>query len=88
MPAVLVLLSKPDCHLCHEMRGVLETVLPEFQAILEERNVLETDPETRTRYLYEIPVLLLDSREVARHRVAAAEMRRRLGELGIPPRIP
>jgi hypothetical protein len=83
MPAALVLLGKPDCHLCHEMREVVERVLSEFGATLEERNVLETDAHTRTRYLNEIPVLLLDGREVARHRIAGEELRRRLRDLGL-----
>ena len=87
MPAALVLLSKPDCHLCHEMRGVVEGVLSSFQATLAEHNILEADRETRHLYLREIPVLLLEGREVARHRVTDVELRRRLGELGVPPRI-
>jgi hypothetical protein len=63
------------------MRGVIERVLPEFQAILEERDVKECDPETRGRYRLEIPVLLFEGREVARHRVTEDELRRRLREL-------
>ena len=81
-PAV-VLLGKPDCHLCHVMREVVEKVLLDFAATLEERNVLETEPETRARYLYEIPVLLLEGREIARHRIAEEDLRRRLRELGL-----
>jgi hypothetical protein len=84
--AAVVLLGKPDCHLCHEMREVVEKVLPEFAARLEERNVLETDPETRARYLYEIPVLLLEGREIARHWIDEADLRQRLREAGLSPR--
>jgi len=85
VPAI-VLLGKPDCHLCHVMREVVEKVLPEFAATLEERNVLETDPETRARYVYEIPVLLLAGREIGRHRIDEADLRQRLIEAGVSPR--
>jgi hypothetical protein len=78
----LTLLGKPDCHLCHAMRVVLDTVLPEFGASVVERDVRH-DPETDRLYRLEIPVLLLGDREVARHHVTAADLRRRLVELGL-----
>ena len=40
-------------------------------------------PETARLYLLDIPVLLLDEREVARHSVSAGNLRRRLIELGL-----
>jgi len=78
----LTLLGKPDCHLCHAMRAVVETVLPEFGASLVEKDV-RADPETERLYLLDIPVLLLGEREVARHRVGADDLRRRLVDLGL-----
>jgi glutaredoxin-like protein DUF836 len=78
----LTLLGKPDCHLCHAMRTVVDAVLPEFGASLVERDVRE-DPETDRLYRLEIPVLLLGDREVARHHVSADGLRRRLAELGL-----
>ncbi len=79
-PPTLILLGKPDCRLCHEMRAVAERVLAE-PARLVERDVRE-DPELEKRYRLEIPVLLWGEREVVRHRVTEAELRRRLHELG------
>jgi len=76
----LTLLSKPDCHLCHAMREVAEAVLPEFGATLVETDVRDA-PETDRLYRLDISVLLLGEREVARHHVTAADLRRRLGEL-------
>jgi len=64
------------------MREVVEAVLPEFGASLLEKDVRD-DPKTERRYRLEIPVLLLGEREVARHRVTADELRRRLVELGL-----
>jgi glutaredoxin len=78
----LTLLGKPDCHLCHAMRTVLDAVLPEFGASVVERDVRD-DPETDRLYRLEVPVLLLGDREVARHHVTAADLRRRLVELGL-----
>jgi glutaredoxin len=78
----LTLLGKPDCHLCHDMRTVAEAVLPEFGAALMEKDVRE-DPETERLYLLDVPVLLLGEREVARHRIGADDLRRRLIELGL-----
>lgn len=80
--ARLTLLGKPDCHLCHAMRAVAASVLPEFGASLVEKDVRD-DPETQRLYLLDIPVLLLGEREVARHSVTAADLRARLVELGL-----
>jgi Glutaredoxin-like domain (DUF836) len=78
---VLTLLSKPGCHLCHELRAVVEQVLPEYAATLQEVDVRD-DPR-HAPYRLEIPVLLMGDHEVARHRVAAADLRSRLEGLGI-----
>ena len=82
---VLVLLSKPGCHLCHELRAVIERVLPAFDAELEERDV-RADPETARLYALEIPVLLLGSQEVLRHRATEDALSERLASLGLPRR--
>jgi hypothetical protein len=62
------------------MRAVAERVLVEPTRLVE-RDVRE-DPELERRYHLEIPVLLWGDREVARHRVTEADLRRRLHELG------
>ena len=83
MRPVLTLLSKPGCHLCHELRAVVERVLPAFDAELEERDVRDA-PETSRLYALEIPVLLLGSQEVVRHRATPEALRDRLASLGVP----
>lgn len=77
---VLVLLSASGCHLCHDLRAVIERVLPEYDAVLEERDV-RADPEMNRRYALEIPVLLLDGQEVLRHRATEDVLRARLDPL-------
>jgi len=69
----LTLLGQPGCHLCHEMRAVVERVVAGMDAALVEEDV-RSDPGWR-RYRLEIPVLLLDGAEIARHRVDETELR-------------
>jgi hypothetical protein len=78
-PRVLILLSAPGCHLCHDLRAVVETVAPPLGFTLSEHDVRERDEWKR--YRVEIPVLLAGDREVARHRIDAAELERRLRAL-------
>ena len=76
----LVLLGKPDCHLCHVMREAVERVIADYDVGLIVRDVRD-DPELERRYVLEIPVLLLGQREVARHAVSESQLRGRLDEL-------
>jgi hypothetical protein len=76
----LVLLSRPGCGLCREMHALVDRLRGEFSLELVERNI-EDDPELLRRYKLEIPVLLLGDAELARHRVALADLRARLREL-------
>lgn len=77
----LTLLGKPDCHLCHEMRAVVEKVVAGRNVVVVAEDV-RSDPGWR-RYLVEIPVLLLDGDELARHRIGEDELRRLLIERGL-----
>lgn len=76
----LVLLGKPGCHLCEAMRDVVAPVARDLGLALEERDV-RSDPELEALYRYDIPVLLLGQREVARHRISAEDLRARLRQL-------
>jgi hypothetical protein len=80
--SALVLLSKPGCHLCDEMRAVVEPELHAHGWRLIERDVRD-DPEMEDRYRLHIPVLLFEGREVARHRITREELRQWLATLGI-----
>jgi hypothetical protein len=59
------------------MREIVEKLALELGHSLHERDVTQ-DPELERRYVLEIPVLLMDGREIARHRITAAELRARL----------
>ncbi len=83
--AVLTVLGKPDCHLCHVMADVARRAAAGLHATVVERDVRE-DAELYARYRDDIPVLLVDGREAARHRVTEPELRRRLLALGVAAR--
>ena len=78
----LTLLGRPDCHLCHEMRVLVERVIRGRPVELFLKNIEEDDALLR-HYALLIPVLVFGESEIARHRISEADLRARLGELGI-----
>ena len=82
MSNALVLVGKPGCHLCDDMRDVVLPVLQAAGLRLVERDVRD-DAEMEKRYLLEIPALLWGGHEVALHRTTAEALRLRLRELGL-----
>lgn len=73
----LTLYSKPGCHLCDEMKHVIERVGARLPLTLEVVDI-STDPDLTERYGVEIPVLLIDGKKAAKHRVTEAELTARL----------
>jgi hypothetical protein len=76
----LTIVSAPGCHLCHDMAEVVRLVIGDRVALVEAD--VRSRPEWR-QYRFEIPVLLLGEREIARHRIEADELRRRLAAAGV-----
>lgn len=77
----LTLLTRANCSLCEKMKAELAPLLGEFRVRLAEVDV-DADAELFARYSAEVPVLLLGSREVARHRLDPAALRRVLAAAG------
>jgi hypothetical protein len=75
----LTIVGKPDCHLCHEMADVVRRTT-EGRIELVEADV-RANPEWMRLYRYEIPVLLWNGQEIARHRISEDELRRKLVSL-------
>ena len=71
----LTLYSKPGCHLCDEMKHVIDLVAARVPLSLEVVDI-STDADLMTRYGLDIPVLLIDGRKAAKHRVTAGELER------------
>lgn len=64
------------------MRLLVERVIRGRPVELVLRNIEEDDALLR-RYALLIPVLVFGESEIARHRISEADLRARLGELGI-----
>ena len=73
----LTLYSKPGCHLCDEMKAVIDSVAARVPLALEVIDI-SADADLTARYGLEIPVLLVDGKKAAKYRVTADELLRRL----------
>lgn len=70
---ILTLYAKPECHLCEELRALLDDLQPEYGFAIEEIDITR-DPQLYARYRYDIPVLLKDGKEIARGGVTDREL--------------
>ena len=76
-PRDVTIYSRPGCHLCEQAKVEMAPLLAQFGARLVEINVDE-DPVLRARYDYDVPVVFLGARKVAKHRLDLAQFRRQL----------
>jgi glutaredoxin len=76
-PRDVTIYSRPGCHLCEDAKRQLKPLLREFDGKLTEINIDE-DPQLRTRYDYDVPVIFLGARKVSKHRVDLVRFRRQL----------
>jgi glutaredoxin len=74
----LTIYSKPDCHLCHEMKAAVQRALRDRSDIPLEEIDISSDPALLDRYGLEIPVLMIDGKKVAKYRITEAELTRML----------
>ena len=58
--------SQPDCHLCDRAKEVVERCKGKVDFTLEVVDISQ-NPELLARYRQDIPVILLDGKEIARH---------------------
>ena len=73
----LTIYSKPGCHLCDEMKAIVDRVVRSSALpIAVEEIDISTDADLEARYGLEIPVLLIDGKKVAKYRVTDAELTR------------
>lgn len=80
--ARVVLYTKPGCHLCDDMRDLLTAALRGSNVGMAERNIAQSLEEFE-RYKHDIPVLTIDGREVARHRISDAALDAALRQAGL-----
>jgi glutaredoxin len=74
---VVTLYTRAGCHLCEEAKTQMENLLREFGAELREVDI-DRDPALRAEYDYDVPVIFLGGKKVAKHRVDLEQLRRQL----------
>ena len=62
---MLILYTKPGCHLCEQVEAHLLALQSEFRFEWERRDIT-LDPALYERYRHAIPVVAIDGREVLR----------------------
>ena len=62
----IVIYSKPDCHLCERAKEVVERCRQQIDFAVEIVDISQNS-ELLDRYGHDIPVILLDGEEIARH---------------------
>jgi glutaredoxin len=76
-PLDVTLYTRPGCHLCEEAKAQIDPLLRRAGARLREVNI-DADPTLRALYDYDVPVILLGARKVAKHRVDLEQFRKQL----------
>ncbi|CAN5146018.1 MAG: glutaredoxin family protein [Nocardioides sp.] len=72
--ARVTLLSRPGCHLCDDAREVITAVCADLGEQVEEVDI-DSSMELTRRYGEEIPVTLVDGRQIGFWRVDEARLR-------------
>ena len=83
----LTIYSRPGCHLCDEMKTVVQRVVRSVAVPITIAEIdISSDSDLEARYGVEIPVLLVDGKKAAKYRVTEEELTRLLrataGEAG------
>ncbi|HEV8385708.1 MAG TPA: glutaredoxin family protein [Candidatus Acidoferrales bacterium] len=73
----VTLYTRKGCHLCEEAKAQMAPLLREFGARLREVDI-DADAQLRALYDFEVPVIFLGDRKVAKHRLDVAQFRRQL----------
>jgi glutaredoxin len=73
----LILYTRNDCELCHEMEQMLAAELPKFDAKIQ-RVEIDGDAELEARFGTEVPVLFVNERKAFKYRCTPRELRKRL----------
>ena len=74
---VLIVYSKPDCHLCADAMAALRRLQDELGFALQERDI-SADEALHRLYFERIPVVTLDGEELCEYFVEEAAVRERL----------
>ena len=85
MPRTVTLYTKPGCHLCEPVARTIASAAKVRPFVSVTKNILD-DRADFERYQHAIPVVTLDGREVARHRLSLSQLLEALdSDPGRPP---
>lgn len=76
----LVIYSKPDCHICDEMKRIIYKIKSDISFDLKEVNITEDDFFFK-KYKDKIPVLTINGRLFAKFRFDEKKLRIKLSEI-------
>lgn len=79
-PREITVYMREGCQLCQEAKAAILPLLSELGVTLREIDI-DDDPVLHDRYTNDVPVILLGSKMVARHRLDPAQLRRQLQQL-------
>lgn len=82
LAARVLVYTKPGCHLCDDLCALVRAALRGSAVAVTERNIA-LDLDDYQRYKDDVPVLMIDGREVARHRISEAALLSALREAGL-----
>ena len=73
----LTIYSKPGCHLCDDMKALVARVVQPLAGTVTVREVdISGDAHLEAQYALEIPVLLVDGKKAAKHRITEEALSR------------
>lgn len=67
--------SRPGCHLCDEMKAVVERVRQSVPLAVDEIDI-STDPALEARYGLDIPLLIVAGKKAAKYHISEEELMR------------
>jgi hypothetical protein len=73
----IVLYTRNECCLCHEMEDIVAAALPDFEARFE-RIAIDGQPELEAHHGTEVPVLYVNQRKAFKYRCTPRQLRKRL----------
>jgi glutaredoxin len=72
--ARITLIGRDGCHLCEDAKAVIEAVVAGTGDAFVERDI-DAEPELKARYWEQIPVVIVDGRQVASWRIDPDRLR-------------
>jgi hypothetical protein len=82
-PLRIEIYSRPGCHLCDQAKDAILHVAARYPKVRLELVVtnIDLDAALRERYGFDIPVVMLEGKEIFRHRVNELDFERKLTQL-------